>query len=903
LVFSITGLSAVTIISVGPNQDFTDIQPAISYALGITNDNVVKIQLHNQGMDYTIPSTGIAINIGLSSIEHLIIESFSYDDICTITHNNYYQCLFIVTGAVSTDKIVTFNHLRLKALNGYAVRYISEFQEIQIQNCVVQSYYGIELTSNCSSHNLYIQGSFFDIQQVGSGGGVALIQAGYHDNIYILNNVFSGTYNGHYFDLLEFLYAEVKGNNFNGADTNGNIVKLGICNGSAYSPQNGTFTFANNNMIDSWLEIFDITGEIVSNVFRYEDSNYGSRLQFIILRACLVSTYSQPVSISKNLFLGLCNFAAIEVQQNAQSCVASTAIELNNNTFRNSGKVLRIFLDPSVYNNLAVVTQFYNCILYNCASQPVTVLDYYSNALTLAEPIELYYSLCYPEIASQSNLIIDQTCIMADPLMDDSNLPDSYSLIWSDQLRSPCINAGYSGEDNELTDPDGTPPDIGCFYYPHYHQEYPFDREVEPNIFWLSFPVLDDRTHSGETDWNELGYLFQYNMGVPPNSALDQIQWSYNGDDPIMRYIAEQWRNTTNRSEQPIGYKVKFNPGIERDPVIVDGFKADAENTPASWVVSVTENGQTLPFENWIGYYVPYTQKAGDAFSRLLPGSDRFTYLDYIYTIKTQKWGTCRINEEPGSPWIVDPNTYTLSEGDMASLLLLPEAPKDMYWATLTTPSDPIEKPQATAFTYEEKLDYTPVFIEFAPGNLPDEVGLYVDGECLGAAVVDSTIIDVCFYNSAAKEGGELEVVFYYESKGKKAATNWKLYNPASMVFEPGMLNAGELGNYAYLSFSRKNGESPVPLVTGLLHNYPNPFNPSTTISFILSGDMEARLDIYNLRGQKVRSLQNGPLGKGKHTVTWDGRDGQGLSVSSGVYFSRLTTPEGSFIQKMMLMK
>ncbi|MDZ4121366.1 MAG: T9SS type A sorting domain-containing protein, partial [Candidatus Cloacimonadaceae bacterium] len=352
---------------------------------------------------------------------------------------------------------------------------------------------------------------------------------------------------------------------------------------------------------------------------------------------------------------------------------------------------------------------------------------------------------------------------------------------------------------------------------------------------------------------------------------------------------------------QQKGYKVQFNSGMVIDPVVVNGFKIDPNVTPASWVVSA--DGQTTPFENWIGYYVPFTRRAGDALSRFLPGSIRDKYLDYVHTMKTRNWSTCRISEQLGSPWIIDPNTYTLSEGEMVSMKLIPDAPQEMYWNTLPDPVSPIEKPRTTAFSYEEKLDYTSVFIEFDPEDMPSEVGLYVDGQCMGAAVVDSTLIDVCFYAEAAKSGGELEIMFYYEGKGKKAAKGWKLYNSTSMVFEDSALRVDQIGNYAYLSFHRKDGDSLVPLATSLMQNYPNPFNPSTTISFVLAKQTDARLDIYNLRGQKVKTLLSAMMPKGKHQLEWSGRDDHGRGVSSGIYFYRLSTAEGSFTHKMMLMK
>jgi flagellar hook assembly protein FlgD len=85
--------------------------------------------------------------------------------------------------------------------------------------------------------------------------------------------------------------------------------------------------------------------------------------------------------------------------------------------------------------------------------------------------------------------------------------------------------------------------------------------------------------------------------------------------------------------------------------------------------------------------------------------------------------------------------------------------------------------------------------------------------------------------------------------------------------------------------------------------NYPNPFNPSTNISFVLASDMSVRLEIYNVRGQKVKTLCNSELTKGKHTLEWNGKDDQDRQVASGIYFSRLNSPEGNFVHKMMLMK
>ncbi len=97
--------------------------------------------------------------------------------------------------------------------------------------------------------------------------------------------------------------------------------------------------------------------------------------------------------------------------------------------------------------------------------------------------------------------------------------------------------------------------------------------------------------------------------------------------------------------------------------------------------------------------------------------------------------------------------------------------------------------------------------------------------------------------------------------------------------------------------------ENNIPPTISLAQNYPNPFNPSTTITFSIPSEMVCNLDVYNIRGQKVKTLLNENRMAGRHSVVWDGKDANGRSVSSGVYFYRLTTPNRTHISKMLLMK
>jgi len=85
--------------------------------------------------------------------------------------------------------------------------------------------------------------------------------------------------------------------------------------------------------------------------------------------------------------------------------------------------------------------------------------------------------------------------------------------------------------------------------------------------------------------------------------------------------------------------------------------------------------------------------------------------------------------------------------------------------------------------------------------------------------------------------------------------------------------------------------------------NYPNPFNPETTIRYSLGKDSPVTLEIYNLKGQLVNRLVNGFQKQGSHSVVWNGTDHQGRGVSSGFYFYRITAGEAQLSRKILLMK
>ena len=95
-----------------------------------------------------------------------------------------------------------------------------------------------------------------------------------------------------------------------------------------------------------------------------------------------------------------------------------------------------------------------------------------------------------------------------------------------------------------------------------------------------------------------------------------------------------------------------------------------------------------------------------------------------------------------------------------------------------------------------------------------------------------------------------------------------------------------------------------VPETIIMHNNYPNPFNPSTTINFSVPTESKVNITVYNIKGQTVKTLTNEKYDRGNHQVVWSGKDSSNNSVASGVYFYKLNVGgKEKGIKKMLLLK
>jgi lysophospholipase L1-like esterase len=110
-----------------------------------------------------------------------------------------------------------------------------------------------------------------------------------------------------------------------------------------------------------------------------------------------------------------------------------------------------------------------------------------------------------------------------------------------------------------------------------------------------------------------------------------------------------------------------------------------------------------------------------------------------------------------------------------------------------------------------------------------------------------------------------------------------------------------EVGPAATAVAEREAG--PGPHGFALLPNFPNPFNPSTTLAFALPYRARAALRVYDVRGRLVRELVNGDFPVGMHRLSWDAKDGSGLAVPGGVYVARLESDGQKLARKILLVR
>ncbi|PKN72838.1 MAG: hypothetical protein CVU50_05825 [Candidatus Cloacimonetes bacterium HGW-Cloacimonetes-3] len=623
--------------------------------------------------------------------------------------------------------------------------------------------------------------------------------------------------------------------------------------------------------------------DIYNNHQTYEYENY-----------CVEGKDAKIVDISNNLIynnfdnsssaVGRAEYAIGLLRTSSNNSTSNVTVK--NNTLAGHRRALLVRnVNTDVKNNLIDV---WNTGVYFAPGYNQSMLRYSYNFMKTYTNTQISENYDINVPSNPGNLF-------GDPQVDANYVP-----IWNSTTMSPCIDAG-SG----YKDADGTPADIGArkainhAYWAYRFRDGLAEDPQLPNPKdtwqWVSYPVVNTLTQGkkvARTFFSELlgkHYVFENSEWVSYPDVLQEIQWLDGGTFGNISFESSDWGNLVDHHSvaSPQGYKIKMLPGEPNQTVLPtvtlhhSGFRTPA-TTPFDIVGS--PNPQQLVIENWIGYFDKDSAMPNTAFASI--------WNDIIF-VRGKNWNLYR--DETGN---LVGTMGALNDGDMV-IIATYNHHQSFRWEN-TVPIPPHKKSVAEAFEYNELPDYKPVYIDLSGINTTDmkEIGLYLNDVCKGAVVVEDSLEMICAY---LEDGESLDAGDVYESKSAPQCVQSIKVKDADLI----KAYPSNLTDYPVYNLKVKSPDAsdltPPPLA--LEHNYPNPFNPETTIRYSIDEPGMVALDIYNLKGQLVKTLSNGNANSGRYSVIWNGTDNSGNACSSGVYFYRLSTKNKTLVQKMLMLK
>ena len=469
---------------------------------------------------------------------------------------------------------------------------------------------------------------------------------------------------------------------------------------------------------------------------------------------------------------------------------------------------------------------------------------------------------------------IDEDPLFADPLNEDYHLT---------QL-SPCIDAG---DPSFPLDPDETIIDMGCYYYEHFYDIKRFDTGVH----WTSFPRIELTTNNNS--YTDLVDILDHEIN--PWNDITNIDIYYGSDiNPALYFDSQntpQWSSDPYLARSSNLYKFEILPFDERT-LIIDGQRLSETYTLTEPLAAYTKQ--------WLGYWLPESRNMVDAFG---------DYWEYVEEVWSEDWyyNKCSNNRGIGEPisWSTANKTLEYGKGYIVKFERTSQI-EDFHWTPSSTTEEPKKKAESESFTFIEKPDYEVIDVLEIPEDIT-EIGVYQEEVCVGAVVVENICEQILVYSdNTSREPVPFNFVIVTNGRSVNLPLkNYEVLNQDSGEFEKGYVLSGqqESSIIKFGDIGESQNDLPVIDSVQLHNNYPNPFNPETTLFFSLSTEQEIELTVYNLKGQKVKQLAKGQFPSGKNSVVWNGTDDNGKQVGSGLYLSKLTTSEKTVSKKMLLLK
>ncbi|PID27112.1 MAG: gingipain R [Candidatus Cloacimonadota bacterium] len=209
-------------------------------------------------------------------------------------------------------------------------------------------------------------------------------------------------------------------------------------------------------------------------------------------------------------------------------------------------------------------------------------------------------------------------------------------------------------------------------------------------------------------------------------------------------------------------------------------------------------------------------------------------------------------------------------------------------------------------------INVNPVNIEFIGEVLGEEISHPITFSNLGTSELNLSFELPENFSSDYERNGKRDAVNITIPAGGDPVQVMIILNPmesmdysASFHVMSNDMNNPDIEVQLNADFTNVDNDNTQVYTTEFKGNYPNPFNPTTTISFSVEKASDVEINIYNVKGQKVKSLLNQKMDAGNHQIQWHGKDDNGKQAGSGIYFMKLNAKDVnlSAMKKMILMK
>jgi hypothetical protein len=403
---------------------------------------------------------------------------------------------------------------------------------------------------------------------------------------------------------------------------------------------------------------------------------------------------------------------------------------------------------------------------------------------------------------------------------------------------------------------------------------------LKPGYRWLSFPRME---RYGDDPFSSESVL--ENLSVWPAKAFTLFPAL--GTTPKKEWLLTpppaHWFGDLDLVQSTAGYKLYIGQSAGIQPKIT---LSGARLHPGTWL---TIPGGNVPKD--LGYFIEESQYPWDAFTPDV-------YNDNLTMIQSQYWTMYKTT----MGWLSTNQVKPIKYGDM--VIVKSNNPATFQWNDPDNSEEDIEISMPQAFTWVEKAEYTPFYIETESTSDIAEIAVMVDGVCMGATIRNpgDTLTEVNGYFEGLPVGSVLEFETWNGLKSTPVKRDgYIVFNPVTSKKEKRNIYIGETQDYYLVSL--KQGEVyEIPDDVSHVTCQPNPFTNETTITIRLNSGQRIWVEVYGISGAKVKTLLDGDLPGGIFEVKWYGDNENGGKVSRGIYVYKIRTGSGTEISEKIVL-